>query len=133
MGINSDKLKDNGDSKSQIPGGSGVNSDSSKNSSLKKFLVSPLIKSDSKALQYSGLGIQLVGTILVFLFIGVWLDGKFETKFVWTLILTFVGFAGGFYSFILTINKITKEEDAQRKLGKLKNDGKDDRRGKEKI
>lgn len=114
MGINSDKLKDNGSSESQPPSSSQGNSDNSQESSLKKFLVSPLIKSDSKALQYSGLGIQLVGTILVFLFIGVWLDGEFGTKFIWTLVLTFVGFAGGFYSFILTINKLTKEEDAKK-------------------
>jgi ATP synthase protein I len=107
MGTNSDNLKENGSSQTN----STDNSKQDSKSSLKKFLVSPLIKSDSKALQYSGLGIQLVGTILVFLFIGVWLDGQFGTKFIWTLVLTFVGFAGGFYSFILTINKLTKEED----------------------
>jgi F0F1-type ATP synthase assembly protein I len=131
MGTNSDKLKDNGSSKSQSPSSSQGNSDNSQKSSLKKFLVSPLIKSDSKALQYSGLGIQLVGTILVFLFIGVWLDGEFGTKFIWTLVLTFVGFAGGFYSFILTINKLTKEEAADKSEKKyIKYD---DDRGKGKV
>lgn len=113
MGTDSDKLKDNGSFDSRSQSSSKGNSQDNKDSSLKKFLVSPMVKSDSKALQYSGLGIQLVGTILVFLFIGVWLDGEFGTKFIWTLILTFIGFAGGFYSFILKINKLTKEEDAR--------------------
>ena len=78
--------------------------------SLKKFLSAPLIKTDSKALQYSGLGIQLVAVILIFLWIGIWLDGKFETKFVFTLILTMLGFAAGFYSFYLNIKKLSDAE-----------------------
>jgi F0F1-type ATP synthase assembly protein I len=80
------------------------------NSSLKDFLKSPLIKTDSKTIQYSGLGVQLAVTILVFLFIGVWLDKKFNTEFIFTLILTFIGFGGGFYSFYLSINKLTKSK-----------------------
>ncbi len=74
------------------------------------FLTKPLLKTDSKFIQYSGLGIQLSGTILIFLFIGIWLDKYFETKFVFTLVLTFVGFFGGFYSFYLTIKKLSEEE-----------------------
>jgi ATP synthase protein I len=79
-------------------------------SSLKDFLVRPVIKADSKALQYSSIGITLVGTILIFLWIGMWLDGKFETSPWFTLILTFVGFAGGFYSFYLNIKKMNSED-----------------------
>jgi len=60
--------------------------------------------------QYSGLGVQLSGTILIFLFIGIWLDKQFETKFIFTLILTFVGFFGGFYSFYLSIRNLTESE-----------------------
>ena len=77
-----------------------------KYSSLKNFLTKPVLKTDSKAFQYSGLGIQLAGTILVFLFIGIWLDNSFGTKFIFTLIMTFLGFGGGFYSFYLTIKKL---------------------------
>jgi len=80
------------------------------NSSLKNILKIPVIKADSKALQYSGLGIQLVVIILVFLFIGIWLDKVFRTEFVFTLILTFLGFGGGFYSFYLSIKELTKSE-----------------------
>ena len=78
-----------------------------KTDSFKDFLAKPLIRTDSKTLQYSGLGIQLAVTILIFLFIGVWLDGIFNSKFVFTLILTFIGFGGGFYSFYLNIKKLT--------------------------
>jgi F0F1-type ATP synthase assembly protein I len=74
------------------------------------FLTKPLLKTDSKFIQYSGLGVQLSGTILIFLFIGIWLDKYFETKFIFTLAFTFIGFFGGFYSFYLTIKNLTEEE-----------------------
>ena len=84
--------------------------DKKESRSFKNFLKNPLIKSDSKAFQYSGLGIQLTVTILVFLFIGVWLDKTFNTQFIFTLILTFVGFGGGFYSFYLTVKGMSESE-----------------------
>lgn len=74
------------------------------------FLSKPILKTDSKFIRYSGLGIELSGTILIFLFIGIWLDKHFETKFIFTLALTFVGFFGGFYSFYLKIKNLTEEE-----------------------
>lgn len=79
-------------------------------SSLKDFLSRPLIKTDSRTLQYSGMGITLVVTILIFFWVGRWLDGKFDTKVTFTLILTFIGFAAGFYSFYLNVKKLTDEE-----------------------
>jgi ATP synthase protein I len=81
-----------------------------KKSSIKDFLTTPLVKTDSKTLQYSGLGIQLVVVILVFLWIGIWLDGKFNTKVIFTLSLTLIGFAAGFYNFFLTIKKLSHTE-----------------------
>ena len=89
-----------------------------KDSSFKDFLSKPLIKADSKAFQYSGLGIQLVAVILVFLFIGVWLDKVFNTVFVFTLILTFIGFGGGFYSFYLSIKRLDESEKKEKKKDK---------------
>lgn len=77
---------------------------------LNEFLSKPLIKTDSKFIQYSGLGVQLSATILVFLFIGIWLDKHFGTTVVFTLIMTFLGFFGGFYNFYLTIKNLTEEE-----------------------
>lgn len=78
--------------------------------SLKDFLIKPLIKTDSKTVQYSGLGISLVVTILVFFWIGKWIDGKLSTGVIFTLILTFIGFAGGFYSFYLSVKRLSEED-----------------------
>jgi F0F1-type ATP synthase assembly protein I len=88
------------------------NNKSNKNklSSFREILSKPIIKTESKTFQYSGLGIQLSATILIFLFIGVWLDKVFETKFLFTLILTFIGFGGGFYSFYLTIKRLSEND-----------------------
>jgi F0F1-type ATP synthase assembly protein I len=83
-------------------------------SSLKEFLNKPLISSDSSFLKYSGIGFQLAAVILVFLFIGIWLDGKFGTKFIFTLALTIIGFFGGFYSFYLTIKDLNRKKDEQK-------------------
>ncbi|MEP7145573.1 MAG: AtpZ/AtpI family protein [bacterium] len=85
------------------------NSEKSK-STLKDILSKPLFKTDSKTIQYSGLGISLVVTILVFFFIGKWMDGKFDTGVLFTLLLTFVGFGGAFYSFYLSIKKLTEKD-----------------------
>ncbi|HMQ67407.1 MAG TPA: AtpZ/AtpI family protein [Ignavibacteria bacterium] len=84
-------------------------------SSLKKILSKPLLKADSKFAQYSGLGISLVVTILLFLWVGMWLDGKFDTGVLFTLILSFTGFAAGFYSFYLNIKKLTEKDKIENK------------------
>ncbi len=86
------------------------NKDEKNRSSFGKLLSNPLIKADSKTVQYSGLGITLVVTILIFFWIGRWLDGQFNTNAVFTLILSFVGFAAGFYGFYLNVKKLTEEE-----------------------
>ena len=47
---------------------------------------------------FAGLGLQFALTILVFLYLGKWLDGKLGTA-PWLLLLgVFIGAAGGFYS-----------------------------------
>lgn len=79
-------------------------------SSLKDILSRPLIKVDNKVAQYSGLGITLTVTILIFFWIGKWIDDMAGTTVVFTLIMTFIGFAAGFYSFYLNIKKLTEED-----------------------
>lgn len=79
-------------------------------SSLKGVLAKPLFKVDSKLAQYSGLGITLVVIILVSLWAGMWLDGKFQTGVLFTLILAFIGFAAGFYSFYLNVKKLSEQD-----------------------
>ncbi len=90
--------------------------DKSKNTSkffgsLKKFLSKPVIKTDSKLIEYSGIGVQLSATILVFLFAGIWLDGKFNTKILFTIIFVVIGFIGGFYKLYLTVKELEKKNN----------------------
>jgi len=86
-----------------------------KKSSFKDFLNKPLIRSDSAFLKYSGLGFQLAAVILIFLFAGIWLDGKFGTKFIFTLVFTVLGFFGGFYNFYLTVKDLNTKKDKENK------------------
>lgn len=77
---------------------------------LKNFLFKPVIKTDSKFFQYSGLGIQLSATIIIFLFAGLWLDKYFQTKFIFTLVFVFLGFAGVFYKIISVLKELDEEK-----------------------
>jgi F0F1-type ATP synthase assembly protein I len=81
-----------------------------KKSSLKDFFKKPLLNPDSDYMKYSGLGVQLAATILIFLFIGIWLDKQLDTKFIFTLVLTLIGFSGGFYSFYLNVRKLNDKK-----------------------
>ena len=54
---------------------------------------------------YLGLGLQLAVTVTVMVFIGIWLDGHFETKPVLTLIFAFLGIFAGMYAFIKSVLK----------------------------
>lgn len=89
-----------------------------KRSSFREIVSKPLIQADSRTLQYSGLGIQLAVTIVVFFFIGYWLDGVFGTKPILMLVFTLMGFIGGFYSFFLTIQNLSKQEEEEKKKAK---------------
>lgn len=79
-------------------------------SSLKNFFSSPVMKPDSRVIKYSGIGVQLAATILIFLFIGIFIDRKLGTEFIFTLIFTFLGFLGGFYKFYLTVKELDKKD-----------------------
>jgi F0F1-type ATP synthase assembly protein I len=69
-------------------------------------MVEPAGKRDPKApepalvsmARYSGLGLQLAASVVLFLLGGRWLDGKLGTDPWLTLIGAFVGGAAGFYS-----------------------------------
>jgi F0F1-type ATP synthase assembly protein I len=62
---------------------------------------------------YAGLGLQFALSILVFLFLGNWLDRKLGTRFL-GILLMFVGAAGGFYSIYRKLMAAQRAE-AQRK------------------
>jgi ATP synthase protein I len=52
---------------------------------------------------YIGLGLQLAVTVTVMVFIGIWLDGYFETKPVLTIVFAFFGVFAGMYTFIKSV------------------------------
>jgi ATP synthase protein I len=61
--------------------------------------------SDRNWISYFGLGIELAATVTIMLFIGVWLDKKFNTEPILTVIFAFLGVASGLYNFIRTVLK----------------------------
>jgi ATP synthase protein I len=54
---------------------------------------------------YLGLGLQLAVTVTLMVFLGIWLDGKFGTKPVLTIIFSFLGVFAGLYTFIKSVQK----------------------------
>ncbi len=64
---------------------------------------------------YLGLGLQLAASILVFLFLGRWVDGKLGTYPVFMIIGAFIGGAGGMISFIRTVLKHEKSIKRKKK------------------
>ena len=56
-------------------------------------------------MRYAGFGFQLVVTLLVFLWIGQWLDRKLGTDGVITALAVLAGFGGSLYSLIRGLNR----------------------------
>lgn len=54
---------------------------------------------------YIGLGLQLAVTVTVMVFLGIWLDGQFDTKPILTIVFSFLGVLVGMYTFIKTVLK----------------------------
>lgn len=48
--------------------------------------------------EFAGIGVQFAATLLVFVFAGVWLDRRLRTTWLFTVLGTFVGAGGAFYS-----------------------------------
>jgi F0F1-type ATP synthase assembly protein I len=48
--------------------------------------------------EYAGAGLQLAATLVVFMFLGIWLDKRLGSSPWFVLICVFVGAAAGFYS-----------------------------------
>jgi F0F1-type ATP synthase assembly protein I len=57
---------------------------------------------------YLGLGIQLAATIIIMVFAGIWLDGKFNTSPYLTLVFSFLGIFTGMYHFIKSVTRLGK-------------------------
>ena len=58
--------------------------------------------------EYLGLGLQLAATVTVMVFLGLWLDGKFGTSPILTIVCAFFGVFAGMYNFIKTVIKSEK-------------------------
>lgn len=69
-------------------------------------------KDTSKTLRelayYSSLGLSVALSIFIGLFAGIWLDGKFDTKPVLTLVGLGLGIAAGFRNLFLAAKKSRK-------------------------
>jgi len=57
---------------------------------------------------YLGLGLQMAVTVAAMVFLGIWLDNKFETKPVLTIVCSFLGIFAALYNFIKTVLKTKK-------------------------
>ena len=54
---------------------------------------------------YIGLGLQLALTVVVMAFLGIWLDGKFNSSPWLTIIFSFLGVFAALYNFIKEVIK----------------------------
>ncbi len=59
---------------------------------------------------YLGLGVQLAATIVLMVFLGKWLDEKFNTGNVLTLVCAFIGGGAGIYNFIRAVLDLEKKQ-----------------------
>ncbi len=60
---------------------------------------------------YVGLGLQLAVTVTVMVFLGIWLDGQFETKPILTIVFAFFGVFAGMYTFIKSVLKAGNDKE----------------------
>lgn len=58
---------------------------------------------------YLGLGVQLAATIVIMVFLGKWIDDKYSTGYIWTLVFAFAGGAAGIYNFIKAVLDLEKK------------------------
>jgi F0F1-type ATP synthase assembly protein I len=60
---------------------------------------------------YAGLGFQFVIAILLFLYVGQWVDRKLGTRPLFLIVGVFLGAATGFYSMLQRLKADEKRED----------------------
>jgi F0F1-type ATP synthase assembly protein I len=58
--------------------------------------------------------VQFAATLLVFVFAGVWLDRRLRTTWLFTVLGTFLGAGGGFYSMYRRVTEAQRQERLRR-------------------
>ena len=58
---------------------------------------------------YLGLGVQLAATVLIMVFLGKWLDDKYQKSPLFVLLGTFIGISAGLYNLIKTVLSLEKK------------------------
>ncbi|HID40182.1 MAG TPA: AtpZ/AtpI family protein [Calditrichaeota bacterium] len=75
----------------------------------KKLQKSEINNAFRKAGPYLNIGYTLLGGIIVFGYLGNWLDKKTELTPLFLIVGLFVGLALGFYNMIKVLNQITRK------------------------
>ena len=105
----------------QSEGGGGPPRDSSGNTpERRKTPRSPAPVEGPGPAAYAGFGLQFVIALLVFLYLGQWVDRKFDTAPVFLLIGVFAGAGGAFYSLYRKLTAAQRREDKAREEQKGK-------------
>jgi F0F1-type ATP synthase assembly protein I len=65
--------------------------------------------------EFAGMGIQFAVAMLVFAFVGQWLDRRFGGTGMFTIGCVFLGAAGAFYSMYRRISAAQKRDDEDRR------------------
>lgn len=65
--------------------------------------------------RYAGLGLQFAISILLFLFVGQWLDGRFGTKPLFLYLGVFTGAGAAFYSMYRSLMADQRRDEEQAK------------------
>lgn len=73
----------------------------------------PAMSAMGAAGKYMGLGLQFGGSILLFLWIGQWVDRKVGTSGVFVLLGVFVGAGAAFYSMYRSLMADQRREEAE--------------------
>jgi F0F1-type ATP synthase assembly protein I len=64
---------------------------------------------------YAGLGLQLLASILLFLYLGQWLDRRFGTKGIATVVCVLFGAGAAFYSVYRRLMAEQRRDELRRK------------------
>lgn len=67
--------------------------------------------------EFAGVGVQFAGAIVLFLFVGQWVDKRFGTQPFGVIVGVFTGAGGAFYSMYRKLMAAQRADDARRAGG----------------